>query len=65
MTAKQAADFLRGLDDRHDAGSNSLAIAFGGGHGAARTREAMAAVRELIKAQLGDAPRSPFGDSAA
>lgn len=63
-TAKQAADFLRSLDDRPGTVGSSLAIAFNGGHGARRAREALAAVRRLISEHDSMAP-SPFGDSAA
>lgn len=63
-TAKQAADFLRSLDDRHDLGGNSLAIAMGGGHGAKRAKDALAAVRRLISEHDSMVPH-PFGDSAA
>ena len=65
-TAKQAADFLRSLDDRPDLGGNSLAVAFGGGHGAKRAKAALAAVRLLVRSQLGEPEqRNLFGDSAA
>jgi len=63
-TAKQAAEFLRGLDDRPDLGNNSLAIAMGGGHGAKRAKDVLAAVRRLISEHDSMAPH-PFGDSAA
>lgn len=63
-TAKQAADFLRGLDDRPDLGGNSLAIAMGGGHGPKRAKDVLAAVRTLIRERDSMAP-TPFGDSAA
>lgn len=63
-TAKQAADFLRQLDDRPDLGNNSLAIAMGGGHGAKRAKDVLAAVRRLIEEHDSMAPH-PFGDSAA
>lgn len=64
-TAKHAADFLRQLDDRPDLGNNSLAIAFGGGHGPKRAKDVLAAVRRLISEHDGMAPRDPFGDIAA
>lgn len=63
-TAKQAADFLRQLDDRPDLGGNSLAVAFGGGHGPKRANDVLAAVRRLISEHDSMAPH-PFGDSAA
>lgn len=63
-TAKQAADFLRSLDDRPDVGHNSLAIAMGGGHGQKRAKDVLAAVRRLISEHDSMAPH-PFGDSAA
>lgn len=63
-TAKQAADFLRSLDDRPDLGNNSLAIAFGGGHGAKRAKDVLAAVRRLIAEHDSLVPH-PFGDSVA
>lgn len=63
-TAKQAADFLRSLDDRPDLGGNSLAIAFSGGHGPARAKDALEAVRTLIEA-CRTPTYDPFGDSAA
>ena len=63
-TAKQAADFLRGLDDRHDLNGNSLAIALGGGHGAKRAKDVLAAMRRLISEHDSLAPH-PFGDRAA
>lgn len=63
-TAKQAADFLRSLDDRPTLGGNSLAIAMGGGHGAKRANDTLAAVRRLIEEHDSMAPH-PFGDSAA
>jgi hypothetical protein len=62
-TAKQAAEFLRGLDDRPDLSSNSLAIALGGGHGAKRAKDVLAAVRRLISEHDSMAPH-PFGDAA-
>ena len=62
-TAKQAADFLRSLDDRPDLGSNSLAIAMGGGHGPKRAKDVLAAVRRLISEHDSLKP-SPFGDAA-
>ena len=61
-TAKQAADFLRGLDDRPDLGGNSLAVAFGGGHGTKRAKDVLAAVRRLISEHDSLAPH-PFGDA--
>lgn len=65
-TPKQAAEFIRALDDREELGNNSLAIAFGGGHGAKRAKAALAAVRLLVRSQLGEPEqRSLFGDSAA
>jgi hypothetical protein len=64
FTAKQAADFLRSLDDREALGGNTLAIAFGGGHGPKRAKDALAAVRRLIREHDSMAP-DPFGDSAA
>ena len=63
-TAKQAAEFLRDLDDRPDLGGNGLAIALGGGHGAKRAKDVLAAVRRLISEHDSMAPH-PFGDSAA
>lgn len=63
--ARDAADFLRQLDDRPDLGNNSLAIAFGGGHGPKRAKDVLAAVRRLISEHDGMAPRDPFGDIAA
>ena len=63
-TAKQAADFLRSLDDRPDLGNNSLAVAMGGGHGSKRAKDVLAAVRRLISEHDSMAPH-PFGDSAA
>ena len=63
-TARQAADFLRELDDRRDLGGNSLAIAIGGGHGPKRALDVLAAVRRLISEHDSMMP-SPFGDSAA
>ena len=63
-TAKQAAAFLRDLDDRAALGGNSLAIAMGGGHGAKRARDTLAAVRRLIAEHDSMAPH-PFGDGAA
>lgn len=64
LNTKQAAAFLRSLDDRESLGNNSLAIAFGGGHGSKRARAALAAVRLLIEA-ADPQPTSAFGDSAA
>ena len=63
-TAAQAADFLRDLDDRHDLNGNSLAIALGGGHGAKRAKDVLAAMRRLISEHDSLAPH-PFGDRAA
>lgn len=63
-TAKQAADFLRQLDDRPGLGNNSLAIAFSGGHGAKRAKDALEAVRTLIEA-CRTPTYDPLGDYAA
>lgn len=63
-TAKQAADFLRDLDDRLPLNGNSLAIAMGGGHGTKRAEDVLAAVRRLIEEHDSLVPH-PFGDSAA
>jgi len=65
-TPKLAAEFIRALDDQKDLGGNSLAIAFGGGHGAKRAKAALAAVRLLVRHELGEPDQANlFGDNAA